>query len=75
LINSKTIVENREVYFISPKKGFIVSVEIFKTPDEYIVFASSNLTQHDDLVGMASHENKEQCTTLALKELHKLMEE
>jgi hypothetical protein len=74
LINSKTLVVNRKLYFLLVRKRYIVSVEIFKTPNDYIAFTRSNMAQHDGLVGMARHANKEECISLAMKDLQKLIE-
>jgi hypothetical protein len=68
-------VESRELDFLLVKKGYIVSFEIFKIPNDYIVFARSNLAQHVHLVGMARHINKEECAMLALKDLYPFIEE
>jgi hypothetical protein len=75
VIDQRTFIEGMDIYFLLAKKGLIVSIEISKTPSKYIVFASSTLPQHDDLVGMARQRNRNKCARLAFKDLYKLIEE
>lgn len=66
----KTIVLDMENYYLLLCNGLIISLEIFKTPEDYIVFASSHIPENDDLAIRVRHQDKEAAVTLAINKFY-----
>ncbi|MCM2535849.1 hypothetical protein NDK43_30655 [Neobacillus pocheonensis] len=66
---SKAVVGDMDTYWLHVRKGFIITVEVFKTPKQYKGFASCNKLGKEDVVGTAGHANKKECIQLAIKDL------